>query len=62
MMTKPGWLGRVTAAAARQLRALIPPLTPGVIFRAILGVLLFFCGVLLAIWLIIRYRRHIPED
>jgi hypothetical protein len=46
------------AAAGRQLRALIPPMTPRVIFRALLGVLLFFCGIVFGIWLIIRFRRR----
>jgi positive regulator of sigma E activity len=41
------------------LRALIPPMTPSVIFRAILGVLLFFCGIVLGFWLIFRFRRQI---
>ena len=46
------------AAAGRQLRALIPPMTPRVIFRALLGVLRFFCGIVFGIWLIIRFRRR----
>lgn len=33
-------------------------LTPRVIFRALLGVLLFLCGIVLGVWLIIRYRRQ----
>ena len=44
---------------AQQLRSLIPPITPRLIFRAILGVLLFFCGIVFGVWLIIRFRRHI---
>lgn len=40
------------------MRALIPPMTPGMIFRALLGVLVFFCGIVFGVWLIIRYRRH----
>lgn len=44
--------------AARQLRALIPPVTPKLILRAILGVLLFLCGIVYGVWLIIRFRRH----
>ena len=31
------------------------------IFRAILGVLLFFCGIVLGAWLIFRFRRHIQD-
>jgi hypothetical protein len=41
---------------ARQLRALVPPMTPRVVFRLILGVLLFFCGIVLGVWLIFRLR------
>ena len=50
------------AAAGQQLRALIPPITPKVIFRALLGVLLFFCGIVFGIWLIIRFRRRIHDN
>lgn len=49
------------AAAARstasKLRALIPPLTPRFILRALLGLVLFFCGIIFGVWLIIRFRR-----
>jgi hypothetical protein len=31
-------------------------------FRALLGVLLFGCGLILGVWLIIRFRRHQPDD
>lgn len=44
--------------AANQLRALLPPVTPKLILRAILGVLLFLCGIVYGVWLIIRFRRH----
>jgi hypothetical protein len=27
-------------------------------FRALLGVLVFFCGIVFGVWLIIRFRRH----
>lgn len=50
------------AAAARQLRALILPITPRVIFRALLGVFLFLCGIVFGIWLIIRFRRHVQDS
>lgn len=50
------------ATAGRQLRALIPPITPRLIFRALLGVLLFFCGIVFGAWLIIRFRRHIHDS
>lgn len=55
------WGYMIRAAAGRQLRALIPPITPGMIFRAVLGVLLFFCGIIFGVWLIIRFRRHIEH-
>jgi hypothetical protein len=29
--------------------------------RALLGVLLFFCGMVLGAWLIFRFRRHSPD-
>lgn len=50
------------AAAGQQLRALKPPMTPRVIFRALLGVLLFFCGIVFGAWLIIRFRRHFHDS
>jgi preprotein translocase subunit SecF len=28
------------------------------VFRALLGVLLFFCGIIFGVWLIIRFRRR----
>lgn len=52
------WGHMIGEAARRQLRALMPPMTPRVIFRALLGVLLFFCGIVYGAWLIIRHRRH----
>jgi hypothetical protein len=30
-------------------------------FRVLLGVLLFVCGLILGVWLIIRFRRRHPE-
>lgn len=44
------------AEAVKGISDLIPR-TPGTIFRALLGVLLFFIGIFLGIWLIIRFRR-----
>jgi len=44
------------AEAVKGTPGLIPR-TPGAIFRALLGVLLFFCGILFGVWLIIRSRR-----
>ncbi len=49
-------------ASERQPRALTPPMTPRVIFRALLGVLLFFCGIIAGVWLVIRSRRHSQES
>jgi hypothetical protein len=45
-----------SAAAVKPAPGLIPR-TPRAIFRALLGVLLFFCGILFGVWLIIRFRR-----
>ena len=56
------WGYLMGAAAGRQLRALIPPVTPRVIFRALLGLLLFFCGIVFGVWLIIRFRRHFQDN
>ena len=56
------WGYMVGTAAGRQLRALIPPITPGVFFRALGGVLLFFCGIVLGVLLIIRLRRHSQDS
>ena len=50
------------ADAGRQLRAQILPMTPRVIFRALLGVLLFFCGIVFGAWLIFRFRRHTQDS
>jgi uncharacterized membrane protein YfcA len=50
------------AAAGRQLRALILPMTPRVILRALLGVFLFLCGIVFGVWLIIRFRRHVQDS
>lgn len=56
------WGDTMGTAAGRQLRALMPPITPGVFFRALGGILLFFCGLVLGVWLIIRSRRHSQES
>lgn len=40
------------------LRALLPPITPGFVLRAILGAILFFCGIVYGMWLIFRFRRR----
>ena len=44
--------------AARQLRSLLPPVTLKLILLAILGVLLFLCGIVYGVWLIIRFRHY----
>jgi len=46
---------------ARGLRALLPPITLRLILRALLGVLLFLCGIVLGAWLIFRFRRHVKD-
>ncbi len=45
----------------RRLRALLPPITPMFILLALLGVLLFLCGLVYGVWLIIRFRHRHPE-
>ncbi len=52
------WVCGMTATAGRHLRALMAPMIPTVLFRALLGVLLFFCGIVFGVWLIIRFLRH----
>jgi len=47
---------------APQLRGLLPPITPQLILRALLGALLFLCGIVLGAWLIFRFRRHIQDS
>jgi hypothetical protein len=56
------WGSAMRATAGKQLRALIPPITPAVFFRALGGILLFFCGIVYGVWLIIRYRRHSQDS
>jgi hypothetical protein len=53
---------RMRAAAGRRLRAPIPPMTPRVIFRALLGLLLFWCGIAFGLCLIIRFWRHSSQE
>ena len=45
-------------AAGSPLRTPIPPVTPRLILLAILGVLLFLCGIIYGVWLIVRFRRY----
>lgn len=44
------------------VRTLLPPITPGLILRALLGALLFFCGLLLGVLLLFRFRRHSQDS
>lgn len=46
---------------APQLRGLLPPITLRLILRALLGVLLFLCGIVLGAWLIFRFRRQVQD-
>jgi hypothetical protein len=63
MRSKPGSPGSsVGADGAPELRKLLPPLTPRFILRALLGVLLFFCGIVLGAWLIFRFRRQVQDS
>jgi len=56
------WGSMMGAAAGRRLRALIPPITLRVFFRALGGALLFICGIVWGVWLIIRFRRHSQDS
>jgi hypothetical protein len=51
----------VRSAVTAGLKALRPPITPMLILKVLLGLLLFFCGVIYGIWLIIRHRRTLPD-
>lgn len=50
----------VKSAGVKVFQAIRPPITPALILRALLGVLLFVLGILGGVWLIIRYRRRLP--
>lgn len=43
------------------LKVIKLPVTPMLILKALLGILVFFIGIICGIWLIIRYRRRVPE-
>ncbi len=60
-MSEPGSPGRAAGVVdVRQLRALLP-MTPRVILRALLGMFLFFGGIVLGAWLLFRFRRHLQD-
>lgn len=62
MRSKPGSPGpAVGVNDAQPLRALLPPITPRLIYRALLGVLIFLCGIVLGAWLIFRFRRRAQD-
>ena len=61
--SKPGSPGpAVGVKDAPQVRDLLPPITLRLILRALLGVLLFLCGIVLGAWLIFRFRRHSQDS
>ena len=63
MRSEPGSPGPAAGVNdARGLRALLPPITLRLILRALLGVLLFLCGIVLGAWLIFRFRRHVQDS
>jgi hypothetical protein len=63
MRSKPGSPGpAVGVNDGPQLRGLLPPITPRLIFRALFGALLFLWGIVLGAWLIFRFRRHIQDS
>lgn len=61
-MRSCGFMTALKAAAGRLLRTLMPPIGPRVIFRALLGVLAFFGGIVFGVWLIIRFRQHLQRQ
>ena len=61
--SEPGSPGSVVEVNdAPQLRGLLPPITLRLILRALLGALLFLCGIVLGAWLIFRFRRQIQDS
>ncbi len=40
----------------------LPPITPRFVLLALLGVLLFCCGLVYGVWLIIRLRHRQPGE
>ena len=59
------WLNRLKDAgkrfAAEHLRDLLPPITLKLVLLALLGVLLFLCGLVYGAWLIVRFRYRDPH-
>ena len=47
------------AAGMAVFQAVRTPITPMLVLRALLGVLLFLFGIVAGVWLIIRYRRRL---
>lgn len=50
----------VKSAVRQQLGAVMPRITLKLILLALLGVLLFLCGLFYGVWLIIRFRHRDP--
>ena len=44
--------------SARDWRQLLPPITPKLVLRVLLGVLLFFVGMGLGFWVILFAKRY----
>lgn len=60
--SKLGSPGSSVGVNAAQLRGLLPPITLRLILRALLGALLFLCGIALGAWLLFRSRRYVQDS